>query len=375
MVVRQAFVVAPARKPVVRLCGGYKNTLNGSYGVVGGGDENDVEAASSIVAGGAQNIIDGSFSAVLGGTGNQIISTGSQHSNIAWGQQNNVDGADSSVGGGNLNSASASYAAVVGGQSNNAISNFAIVGGGYGNTISSQKAGNGGFYGVIAGGYGNTIEPAIMNGGEYAAIGGGYDNTANGEHSVVPGGKNNEAPNLQFTQVYRIYYVDAQSVADLISRSFTGVQVNVDKDLNAISVSATTSQQQRIADAIDQLDVPAVGSVAPGGAGGPPVQVPGQDETAGVGPGGSTMQVITLKSSVPGANGAASTSANVTNDPRIEVIVLQEPSLLGRLFPLSTRRKSLSHLVHIGAGTTTPRLKSHRSRILPNSQENMVSGR
>ena len=113
-------------------------------------------------------------------------------------------------------------------------------------------------------------------------------------------------PDMRFTQVYRLRFVDAQSVANLISKSFRDVQTTVDKDLNAISVSAIASQQQRIADAIVQVDVSPGASVQGAGTG-PPVQVPGA--ATGVVSGNSTMQVITLKAAVPGVNQGASTTA------------------------------------------------------------------
>lgn len=115
-------------------------------------------------------------------------------------------------------------------------------------------------------------------------------------------------PDTKYTQVYRLRNVDARSVGDLIARSFHNVQVTVDADLNALSVLATAAEQQRIADAIAQLDVIA-GSTVSGSQGGPPVQVPGAAGNTGNGPGGSTMQVITLKAAVPGPNQGASTTA------------------------------------------------------------------
>jgi type II secretory pathway component GspD/PulD (secretin) len=108
----------------------------------------------------------------------------------------------------------------------------------------------------------------------------------------------------RFTQVYRLRAVDAKSVGDLISRSFRDAIVTVDADLNALSVAATASEQQRIADAIAQLDI------APSSSGsGAGVQQPGSAVNTGYGPGGNGVEVITLKAAIPGANQAASTSA------------------------------------------------------------------
>lgn len=109
----------------------------------------------------------------------------------------------------------------------------------------------------------------------------------------------------RFTQVYRLRSVDAKSVGDLITRSFPDAQVTTDEDLNAISVLATASEQQRITDAIAQLDG------APGSSGaGPPVAQPGAVAQAGVGSGGTSIEVITLKAALPGISQGASTSAN-----------------------------------------------------------------
>jgi type II secretory pathway component GspD/PulD (secretin) len=108
----------------------------------------------------------------------------------------------------------------------------------------------------------------------------------------------------RFTQVYRLRAVDAKSVGDLISRSFRDAIVTVDVDLNALSVTATASEQQRIADAIAQLDMLPGGSGASSG-----VQQPGSAVNTGFGPGGNGVEVITLKAAIPGANQAESTSA------------------------------------------------------------------
>lgn len=112
------------------------------------------------------------------------------------------------------------------------------------------------------------------------------------------------APDARYTQVYRLKNVDAQSVADLISKSFRDAQITVDKDLNALSVTALTNEQQRISDAITQLDTAPSGSLQASG-GGPPIAVPGAVNAEN-----STMQIITLKAAVPNANQGPSTSAS-----------------------------------------------------------------
>ena len=59
---------------------------------------------------------------------------------------------------------------------------------------------------------------------------------------------------VRYTQIYRLRFVDARSVGDLIARSFRDAQVTTDADLNALSVVATPAQHARIADALAQLD-------------------------------------------------------------------------------------------------------------------------
>ncbi|HXW76129.1 MAG TPA: secretin N-terminal domain-containing protein, partial [Candidatus Eremiobacteraceae bacterium] len=119
--------------------------------------------------------------------------------------------------------------------------------------------------------------------------------------------------------VYRLHNVDAQSVADLIERSYRDASVSVDEDLNAISVTAYASEQQRIADAVAQLDV------APGA--GAPVAQPGEITNAGVGPGGSDIEVVTLKAAIPGQNESASTSATDLATAVTQALQQQAPDL------------------------------------------------
>jgi len=99
----------------------------------------------------------------------------------------------------------------------------------------------------------------------------------------------------KYTQVYRLHNVDAQSVADLISRSYPNLKVTVDKDLNAISILATAGQHEQIAQAINQLDA---APSASGGGGGAPAY------------GDGNIDVVDLTSAMPGTNGAQSTTAS-----------------------------------------------------------------
>jgi len=103
----------------------------------------------------------------------------------------------------------------------------------------------------------------------------------------------------RYTQIYRIRNIDAASVAELVQRSFPGIKVTVDKDLNALSVTGTASQHQRISDAISQLD---------GAAGAPGAQ--GANSASGAAYGGSNIEVVELRSAMPAAGqGTPSTTA------------------------------------------------------------------
>ncbi|HKU67509.1 MAG TPA: secretin N-terminal domain-containing protein [Candidatus Baltobacteraceae bacterium] len=128
---------------------------------------------------------------------------------------------------------------------------------------------------------------------------------------------------MAYTQIYRLRYVDAASVADLLKRSFRNIEVTVDKDLNALSVRATASVQKRIADGISQLD----GGESPAQqAGGLPVAQPGTSSTAFSGPMGAS-EVYTLRAAVPGLNGAPSTSATDLATTVTQALSSQAPDL------------------------------------------------
>lgn len=135
-------------------------------------------------------------------------------------------------------------------------------------------------------------------------------------------------PAMSVTNIYRLHYVDAQSVADLLKRSFPGIQVEVDKDLNALSVRASGSLQKRISDGIAQLDgaeamVGGSSSTQPGGL---PIAQPGTATTAYAGPMGAS-EVYTLRAAVPGLNGATSTSATDLATTVTQALSSQAPDL------------------------------------------------
>lgn len=136
----------------------------------------------------------------------------------------------------------------------------------------------------------------------------------------------------RYTQVYRIRTLDAASVADLLRRSFRDLEITVDASLNAIAVTATAAQHQRIADAIAQLDPP------PGGP---------QNATGMGGSGGSgTTDVITLKSFVPGqSQGGIDAVTSITQalqavTPDVRVIQLPTPGQIALVGPPTSVRNA-----------------------------------
>jgi type II secretory pathway component GspD/PulD (secretin) len=139
---------------------------------------------------------------------------------------------------------------------------------------------------------------------------------------------------MKYIQVYHLRFVDAKSVGDLISRSFPGAQVAVDEELNALSIRATTSDQQRIAEAVSQLDVTPGAAVNP--AGGPSVQQPGAVANA-VGPGGTNIEIVSLKAAAPGVGGAPSTSASDISTTVLQALQQSAPDLRITVPPNSTQ--------------------------------------
>ena len=92
-----------------------------------------------------------------------------------------------------------------------------------------------------------------------------------------------------FLQVYRVRTLDAASVADLLRRAFPAILVTLEADINALAVTATSSDQQRIASAIAQLDAtPTVNGM---------YNAPTLSS-------GATTELVTLQSAVPSAAGA-----------------------------------------------------------------------
>jgi type II secretory pathway component GspD/PulD (secretin) len=104
----------------------------------------------------------------------------------------------------------------------------------------------------------------------------------------------------RYVQIYRIHNVDAKSVAALVQRSFPSATVTVDADLNALSVTATAAEHQRISDGIAQLD-------------GTAAAANGANPAAGGGGVPSGHEVIQLRSIIPGGQGgnAATTPQDI----------------------------------------------------------------
>jgi type II secretory pathway component GspD/PulD (secretin) len=102
----------------------------------------------------------------------------------------------------------------------------------------------------------------------------------------------------RYVQIYRLKNVDAKSVAELIQRSFPSVSITVDAGLNALSVTATAAEQQRIADGVARLDGTAgAGSASTGEAG---------NSVTTLGP--QAHEVIQLQSIVPNSGYGNSTT-------------------------------------------------------------------
>jgi general secretion pathway protein D len=132
----------------------------------------------------------------------------------------------------------------------------------------------------------------------------------------------------RYTQVYRIRTLDASSVAELLRRSFRDLEITVDARVNAIAVLGTTAQQQRIADAILQLDPP------------PGAQSSGAASASGNG----STDVVMLKSYVPGqSQGAPDAVTAITQAvqvvaPDVRIVQLATPGQIALLGPPASVR-------------------------------------
>ncbi len=96
-----------------------------------------------------------------------------------------------------------------------------------------------------------------------------------------------------YATVYRLRYADAASTASLLEQSFPDATVAVNTDLNALTITASTEIQDRIAQAIAQLDVAPAG--APGASGGA----------------APSMTVVSLNAAMPGSNSSSTTASDL----------------------------------------------------------------
>jgi Flp pilus assembly secretin CpaC len=111
-------------------------------------------------------------------------------------------------------------------------------------------------------------------------------------------------PTVRFMQLYRLRYLAAKSVAAVLRRSFANIKVDVVSDVNGVTVVATAADQERIAIALAQLDVPSGTPVASYPSPSGPAAQPATD----AGPIG--VDVVTLHAAIPGVNGTQSSSAS-----------------------------------------------------------------
>jgi Flp pilus assembly secretin CpaC len=104
-------------------------------------------------------------------------------------------------------------------------------------------------------------------------------------------------------QLYKLRYLAAKSVAEMLRRSFANIQVAVENDVNGVTVVADAAQQQRIADALGQLDVPSSTHVAA-------TPAPYAAAVAAAASSDVAVDVVTLHAAIPGPNGSQSTNAS-----------------------------------------------------------------
>ncbi len=170
------------------------NSVNpGKYGVTIGGGGGITDAFGSACAS-CYNSINANYATIGGGLGNVITSTG-WYATIGGGVLNTASGGNATIaGGGAYNTASGNWATIGGGDGNTASGQRGTIGGGSNNTASNQ-------YATIGGGLSNSSGPtATVGGGSYnnasggaATVGGGYFNFASGGAATVGGGYFNTA--------------------------------------------------------------------------------------------------------------------------------------------------------------------------------------
>jgi type II secretory pathway component GspD/PulD (secretin) len=101
----------------------------------------------------------------------------------------------------------------------------------------------------------------------------------------------------RYVQIYRLKNVDATSVGELVRHAFPSLAIAVDASLNALTVTATGAEHQRIAEGIAQLDGTAgsangASALTGGGYGGP-----------------SGHEIVALRSILPAGQGQTGSAA------------------------------------------------------------------
>jgi len=179
------------------LGGGARNSIEGPDATIGGGTYNSIQpdAYNTFLGGGYNNSIQTSAGySVLGGGYNNSIQPYASSSFLGGGYYNSIqtNAGYSVLGGGYFNviRSSSAEATIAGGAFNTAIGSGVTIGGGYGNTaIASSNY----YYATVAGGNGNTAN------GYDATVGGGGGNSAHLDDATVAGGGSNTSSNFAAT--------------------------------------------------------------------------------------------------------------------------------------------------------------------------------
>jgi hypothetical protein len=206
------------------IAGGFQNIIeNVSFAAIGGGQHNTNIASSGTIAGGGFNLLGvsayatigggssnsiaaNSFNSTIAGGGNNAIDSSAPYSTISGGQSNYIQYAQTGIGGsviagGVLNrilEGGQGYSTISGGYSNTVslVSDFATIGGGFGNFIGLGDPQYQSFA-TIGGGQKNVIADNSHN----STIGGGWKNTISGQQSTIGGGNLNIITNSNWAAI------------------------------------------------------------------------------------------------------------------------------------------------------------------------------
>lgn len=190
------------------------NTVETSYGTVGGGVGNDTAGVGATVGGGGANLANGDYTSVGGGLSNQATNIAST---VAGGRNNTARGRYSTVGGGTNVQASGDFSTVAGGSGNVSTAIGAAISGGLFNRASDR-------YSSVAGGSNGVAS------GNFSALGGGLDNDSLADWATVGGGRNNGALGIggtasggRYNFAYGIYSTTAGGTNGLAQGDFSTV--------------------------------------------------------------------------------------------------------------------------------------------------------